>query len=252
MSESRLSEIAEGVHLVEGSSTNWVILTEGDGVTLIDSGYPGDRDLLLSSLATLGHSPESVVALLVTHAHTDHIGSAQYLSSTYGTPVLLHEAEVPHAQRHFLEQIGAIGVLRNSWRPGVVPWAFHAMRAGGLADARVTDPSAIAELGVPLDLPGNPIALHTPGHTRGHCVYALPKAGILVSGDALVSGHPTSRVAGPQLLPVMFDASRAAAIASLDVIEDFDGNVLLPGHGPAHHGSVPEAAARARLLVAEA
>ncbi|MCF4137010.1 MBL fold metallo-hydrolase [Streptomyces sp. Tue 6430] len=85
-----------------------------------------------------------------------------------------------------------------------------------------------------------------PGHTDGHTVFHLPQAGILVSGDALVSGHATSRIRGPQLLPDMFHHERARALASLEVIGSLAADTLLPGHGPVHRGSVREAAQRAR------
>ncbi|NBM19278.1 MBL fold metallo-hydrolase, partial [Streptomyces sp. GC420] len=191
MRENTLVRVADGVHLVHGSNTNWVILSDGDAATLIDCGYPGDRELVLESLAATGHRPEAVAAILVTHAHNDHIGSAEHFSRAYGTPVLLHEDEVPHARREFLHQVSVGTVLRNAWRPGVLPWAVHAIRSGGTADSRVTGPRAFPTTG-PLDLPGRPVPVHTPGHTAGHCGYELPEAGVLVSGDALVSGHPTS------------------------------------------------------------
>lgn len=125
-------------------------------------------------------------------------------------------------------------VLRNVWRPGVAPWAVHSIRAGSLKDSRVTEPVRFPHSTKPLDLPGRPVPLHTPGHTEGHCAYALPGAGILVSGDALVSGHPTTRPRGPQLLLAMFDHGRERARASLDIIDQFEGDTLLPGHGPVH------------------
>ncbi|MYS30984.1 MBL fold metallo-hydrolase, partial [Streptomyces sp. SID7804] len=133
-------QVADGTYLVHGPSTNWVILTEGDAVTLIDTGYPGDRERLLDSLAQVGSSPEAVTAVLITHAHNDHLGSAQYLRAAHGTPVLTHEAEVPHARRDFLHQVSVGRVLRNAWRPGVAPWAVHALRAGGTADVAVGTP----------------------------------------------------------------------------------------------------------------
>jgi glyoxylase-like metal-dependent hydrolase (beta-lactamase superfamily II) len=247
MREDAIVEAAAGVHLVHGSNTNWVVLTEGDAVTLIDTGYPGDRQELLASLDALGHAPEAVSAVLITHAHNDHLGSAEYLSTTFGIPVHLHEAEVPHARREFLQQVSVGQVMRQAWRPGVLPWAVHAIRSGGTADVRMTRPEAFPKDG-PLDLPGRPVPVHTPGHTAGHCVYLLPDAGVLISGDALVSGHPTSRIRGPQLLPAMFDADRQGALASLQRIEALPADVLLPGHGPVHRGPVREAAQRAQEL----
>jgi glyoxylase-like metal-dependent hydrolase (beta-lactamase superfamily II) len=237
-------QVADGAYLVHGSDTNWVLLTGGDAVTLVDTGYPGDRALVLDSLAAVGSSPEAVVAVLLTHAHNDHLGSAEYLRAAHGTPVHLHEAEVPHARRDFLHQVPVGRVLRNGWRPGVLPWAVHALRSGGTAHLPVTAPEPFPAAG-PLDLPGRPVPVHTPGHTLGHCAYHLPHTGLLISGDALVSGHPTSRAKGPQLLPDMFHHERARAVASLDVLAGLDADVLLPGHGPVHRGPVRDAALHA-------
>jgi glyoxylase-like metal-dependent hydrolase (beta-lactamase superfamily II) len=121
----------------------------------------------------------------------------------------------------------------------------HAIRSGGTAHVPVAAPEAFPKPG-PLDLPGRPAPVPTPGHTDGHCAYHLPDAGVLISGDALVSGHPTSRAKGPQLLPDMFHRERARAVASLEVLAGLEGEVMLPGHGPVHHGSVRDAALRAR------
>ncbi|MBD0842902.1 MBL fold metallo-hydrolase [Streptomyces sp. TRM68416] len=238
-------QVADGTYLVHGSNTNWVILTEGDAATLVDTGYPGDRERVLASLAQVGSSPEAVAAVLITHAHNDHLGSAEFLRAAYGTPVLLHEAEVPHARREFLHQVSVGQVLRNGLRPGVLPWAVHALRSGGTAKVPVSVARAFPT-GGPLDLPGRPVPVFTPGHTDGHCAFHLPQTGALIAGDALASGHPTSRIEGPHLLPDMFHHERARAVASLDVLAGLEGDLLLPGHGPLYRGPVREAALRAR------
>ncbi|MET9141218.1 MULTISPECIES: MBL fold metallo-hydrolase [Streptomyces] len=238
-------QVADGTYLVHGSHTNWVILADGDAVTLVDTGYPGDRQQLLDSLAAVGSSPEAVAAVLITHAHNDHLGSAEYLRAAHGTPVLLHEAEVPHARRDFLQQVSVGTILRNAWRPGVLPWTVHVLRSGGTEQHPVAAPAPFPAPGA-LDLPGRPVPVHTPGHTDGHCVFHLPGAGVVISGDALVSGHAISRIDGPQLLPDLFHHDRARAVDSLDVIAGLDGDLLLPGHGPLHRGPVKDAAERAR------
>ncbi|MET9736123.1 MBL fold metallo-hydrolase [Streptomyces sp. NPDC006458] len=244
-----VQQVADGTYLVHGSNTNWVILAEGDAVTLVDTGYPGDRERLLDSLAQIGSRPETVAAVLITHAHNDHLGSAEYLRSAYGTPVHLHEAEVPHARREFLHQVNVGTVLANGWRPGVLPWAVHALRVGGTAHVPVAAPEVFPADG-PLDLPGRPVPVHTPGHTLGHTVFHLPDRGAVLSGDALVTGHATSRMKGPQMLLDMFHHERARALGSLETIAGLDADLLLPGHGPVHRGSVPTAARQARALAA--
>jgi glyoxylase-like metal-dependent hydrolase (beta-lactamase superfamily II) len=243
--DDAIVRVHDQVYLVSGSNTNWVVVKDGDSATLIDTGYPGDRHRLLASLAALGLEPGAVSAVLVTHAHNDHIGAAEHLRSAHGTPVLMHAEEVPHARREFLHQVSVGRVLANAWRPGVLPWAVHAIRAGGTTDVPVAEPQPFPAPGA-LDLPGAPVPVHTPGHTLGHCAYHLPGLGVLVSGDALVTAHPTSRITGPQLLPAMFHTHRGTALESLSVLEGVDADIILPGHGPAHHGTVKEAAARAR------
>ncbi|MGA5042380.1 MBL fold metallo-hydrolase [Streptomyces capoamus] len=245
---AEVHQVADGTYLVHGHHVNWVILKDGDALTLVDTGYPGDREGLLASLAQVGGSPEAVAAVLITHAHNDHLGSAEYLRARHGTPVYLHPAEVPHARRDFLQQATIGDVLRNAWRPGVVPWARHVIQVGGTRHNPVTAPEPFPGFPGegPLDVPGRPVPVHTPGHTDGHCVYHLPSAGIVISGDALVSGHATSRIQGPQILHGFFHHDRDRVVASLDVIGALDGDTLLPGHGPVHRGPVRAAAEQAR------
>jgi len=81
----------------------------------------------------------------------------------------------------------------------------------------------------------------TPGHTSGHTAYLLPDAGVLVSGDALVTGHPTTARTGPQRLPAFFDHDPARTAGALDALAPLDADVLLPGHGPAWHGTPEQA-----------
>ncbi|GAA0535658.1 hypothetical protein GCM10010390_41780 [Streptomyces mordarskii] len=51
-----------------------------------------------------------------------------------------------------------------------------------------------------------------------------------------MTADPTSRISGPQLLPDMFHTDRARALDSLVLIESLDADLVLPGHGPVHHG----------------
>jgi glyoxylase-like metal-dependent hydrolase (beta-lactamase superfamily II) len=68
----------------------------------------------------------------------------------------------------------------------------------------------------------------------------------VLTGDALVTGHPTSARRGPQLLPAFFSHDTEQAVAALDDLARLDADVVLPGHGPAHRGPVRDAVARAR------
>ena len=111
------------------------------------------------------------------------------------------------------------------------------MRRGGLRQGPL--PGVTPYPGPPgaaLDLPGAPVPVPTPGHTPGHTALHLPQHGAVLSGDALVTGHRTSRRSGPQLLPGMFHGDAARARSALGTLADLDADLLLPGHGDPHRG----------------
>ncbi|HZU46462.1 MAG TPA: MBL fold metallo-hydrolase, partial [Mycobacterium sp.] len=80
-----LHAVTEAVHLVQGEAVNWLVVRDDTGVMLIDSGYPGDRGDVLASLRQLGHEPRDVRAILLTHAHVDHLGTAIWFAKQHGT-----------------------------------------------------------------------------------------------------------------------------------------------------------------------
>jgi hypothetical protein len=67
----------------------------------------------------------------------------------------------------------------------------------------------------------------------------------VITGDGLVTGHPASRVQGPQVLAAMFN--HGDVVAALDPLEPLAADLLLPGHGPVTRMPIADAVARARL-----
>ncbi|TQK30306.1 MBL fold metallo-hydrolase [Arthrobacter sp. SLBN-53] len=234
-----LTAVTERVHLAQTDLVNWTVVTDESGVLLIDAGYPGHRDEVLDSLRGLGFGPEDVRAILLTHAHVDHLGSAIWFAKTHGTPVYTHAAEVGHAQRQYLEQVSPVDVLTRAWQPRYLAWTLALARKGGLTHEGI--PSALAlDEDIAASLPGTPMAVPSPGHTGGHCSYVVD--GVLVAGDALITGHPLSSRHGPQLLPTIFNHDQDGCLRSLAALGLLDTEVLVPGHGPLWRGSIRKAA----------
>jgi hypothetical protein len=69
---------------------------------------------------------------------------------------------------------------------------------------------------------------------------------VLLTGDALVTGHHLLRGTGPQRLPEFFHHDAAEAQASLDTIAALDADVIVPGHGAPWRGTPTEAVAALR------
>jgi glyoxylase-like metal-dependent hydrolase (beta-lactamase superfamily II) len=237
-----LSAITDSVHFAYTELVNWTLVTDGDGVILIDAGFPGSRDDVLASLRQLGFGIPDLRAILLTHAHIDHFGSAIWFAKTHGTPVYCHAAEVGHSKREYLEQATPVDIAKHIWQPRYVKWSIAISRKGALTRDGIPSTQALTE-DVAAELPGAPMAIPTPGHTGGHCSFMVD--GVLVSGDALVTGHPLAPTTGPQLLPRLFNHDQDGCVRSVAALGLLDAEVLLPGHGPVWRGSLREAAAQA-------
>lgn len=233
----RVEQMADGVYRAEGTAVNWYLLTDGDQVTLIDAGYPGDVARVEESIARIGRSPEDIVAVLITHAHVDHIGAVNHLHQRYGTPMFTGEVEAAHARREFLEQAGVGNVVRHALNYGVLPWSLKITRVGATEHVTIPHAQALTSDGA-LDVPGRPVPIVTPGHTSGHTCFYLPESGAILTGDTIVTGHATSRRVGPQLLPAWFDHDHRGVEKSVETLSKLDADMLLPGHGGPWHGQL--------------
>ena len=77
--------IVPGLHLLGGLDPGAAYAVETSaGLVLVDSGLQVDASLLKSQLATLGLDWRRVRAVLLTHAHGDHCGGAEYLRGLGG------------------------------------------------------------------------------------------------------------------------------------------------------------------------
>ncbi|MFE1980586.1 MULTISPECIES: MBL fold metallo-hydrolase [Streptomyces] len=56
-----------------------------------------DPDAVPASPEAVGLNAGSVAAVLVTHAHNDHIDAAEHLRAAYDVPVLMHQGS-PHRE----------------------------------------------------------------------------------------------------------------------------------------------------------
>ncbi|WP_039805348.1 MBL fold metallo-hydrolase [Nocardia araoensis] len=227
----KIDQVSHSVYAVAGTNVNWALIDDGSGVTVIDAGYPADTADVLDSIRQIGRRLADVRAVLITHAHLDHIGAIPTLIEHVGMPVYTGAEEVRHAKREYLQQITPVGMLKQLATGRGRRWVAHTLRAVhghiGMAipQAQAVEPATLAAL------PGGLVAIPTPGHTSGHTAYLMPAESVLFSGDALVTGHPLRRHAGPQLLPAVFNHDKALTYDTATNLARVHAHTLVPGHG---------------------
>jgi glyoxylase-like metal-dependent hydrolase (beta-lactamase superfamily II) len=236
-------DVAHGIHRVEQAYTNWYLVEDAGKVTIVDAGFPRSWGALLSALTELGRTPDDVEALLLTHAHPDHIGFAERIRTEWHVPVYLHERD-RSLSRHPFRYETEHSVLRHGNRH-LLRAAIAMGRMGALLTKAISDVRAFSDEEV-LDVPGSPRPIPTPGHTHGHTAFFFPDRRTIIAGDALATVEPYSGRRGPQLVSGAANADDVAAMASLAAIADTDARVVLVGHGPPWTGGAVEAVTRAR------
>ena len=178
---------------VGGFEVNCSILVESGKAWIVDPGQEPDR--IIDTLAKKGLEP---AAVLLTHAHFDHIGAIPGLLGKFpDLPVFVHEKDAP-----------MFGHPLNQLPPEYPSFA---------------KPKSIANLNSLDSLEGLEI-LETPGHTPGGVCYYFPKDKLLLSGDTLFAGS-----VGRTDLP---GGDMATLMDSLRKLTDLpDDTLVIPGHG---------------------
>ncbi|MFQ5554713.1 MAG: MBL fold metallo-hydrolase [Acidimicrobiia bacterium] len=239
-------EVADRVYRLGAELVNWFIIEDGGKVTLVDAGNPNQIDQLEPALATLDLSIADVEAVLLTHAHGDHLGSSATIKERARADVHVHDSDAALArgeghreyERHYVRD------LRHTYA-----WKslLFFLRGGALKAPPVAELKTFAE-GEQLDVPGRPRVLHTPGHTDGSSCLAIEDRDVVFTGDSLVTLNIVTGAQGPRVMPGSFNKNSAQALASLERLVSQLANVILPGHGEPWQGSVAAAVSQARRI----
>ena len=167
--------IFDGVYQVGSGYVNSFIVDGDEGVILVDTLLPGKAEVIREGLRELGRTFEDVNAILVTHSHADHSGSAAAVMAESRAPLYASEADAPAIQ----------GVVKPPSPPTPLylkPLAVLMSLMPGPPPAEVDHfVSETSETSLPADLH----AIDTPGHTPGHTSFLLDRGGgLLFVGDA--------------------------------------------------------------------
>jgi len=237
-------EILPGIHHFNTDPFNWYVLEERGRLTVVDAGFPGHYPVFLAGLRSLGRDLKDVEAIIITHAHADHMGFAELLRRSTNAPVFVHQDDLAAAGRPL--QLPWRGLLSNAWRPFTASMLGRAIGNGVFNFSRIGRVHAFSD-GAVLDVPGRPQVLHTPGHTPGEVAFFLPERGVLISGDVLVTRDlMTGEFGSPQVPHRSLNSNDGEARNTLDRLRELGRVTLLPGHGKPWTGHMADAVKLAR------
>ena len=253
-------EVADGLYRIplplptDGlKSVNVYVLRDAEGLTLIDGGWAiaAGRTVLARCLRSLGFRLGDIRRFLVTHSHRDHYTMASVLGHELGATVALGADERPTLE--LIRRVGDTGLsfedaLVAAGAPGLAgAWTSGSearlRRLGYLSAHAWHNPDTWLTEGLRIEVDGRQLkAVHTPGHTPGHFVFADDRNGVLFAGDHVL---PTITPSIGLTLPAPADPL-GAYLGSLGKILALPDLMLLPAHGPV----APSSHARADELLA--
>jgi glyoxylase-like metal-dependent hydrolase (beta-lactamase superfamily II) len=198
--------LADGLWQVAGPGIThaWdaaAYLVTGQRAALVDCGSGLAAGLLDRAVLHAGVAPTSVIAVVATHGHFDHVGDGARWAA-HGIPVHVHPGDAV--------AVRTADPVRTCAGPlyGEVFAAFH--------------PAALSD-GQVLDLGGATLqVLHTPGHTPGSVSVVARVGGlsVLLAGDTLWGGFSAA-----------IGSDAEAWVASLERLEALQVDALSFGHG---------------------
>ena len=213
--------------------------SEGDGLTLIDTGVksPESLEAFERGLKEFGFAIEQIERILITHAHVDHFGQARRIRDRCGAPVYA----APLEARRMAGLVPPSGDRRDHVVAYLRRWGIPdelifyenplAARAATLhdpveVDGTLSDGDVVAVDDLRLH------AIETPGHCPQHLVFYEPRLRWLFSGDHLLTDiSPVPLLDLPEDPAVPRPKSLVRFMDSLAKVERLECRLTFPSHG---------------------
>jgi glyoxylase-like metal-dependent hydrolase (beta-lactamase superfamily II) len=214
-------------------AVNVYAIETDEGLTLVDGGWAieAGRAALDKGLAQIGYAASDIRRFLVTHVHRDHYTQAVVVRREFGSRIALGLADKPTLDRvhEGTDDNRIAALLRDAGAADLADRWVRLVDGPGPDLSHWGYPDEWLEDDVDLAVGARTLrALATPGHTRGHYVFAEPDAGLLFAGDHVL---PTIT---PSIgfEPVPASLPLGDFLSSLAKVRAMPDALLLPAHGP--------------------
>lgn len=220
LQDTNMHKITTGLWQIDeiGDTVHCFLWEWREGVTLIDTGYPGSAEAILIALRAKGYADHNLRRIIITHADLDHTGSVAQLKRATGAKIACHVVEKPFLEQPRRRRAG-------SWLLQPVLWLLACFP--GFSPQPITPDELLVDGQL---LPEGFTVVHTPGHTPGHIALLHKAQRFLISGDALVNTRNQLR---PNTSPFTTDRENAQrSIWRLAKKHADDFEIIVFGHGP--------------------
>ncbi|WP_225833380.1 MBL fold metallo-hydrolase [Streptomyces sp. NK08204] len=212
-------ELLPRLHLLRFPVGQAYLWRDGSELTLIDAGTIGAGRAVAAAVTALGHAPEDVRRIVLTHFHEDHAGGAGEFAALSGAEVFAHHLDAPFVRG---ERPGPPPLFED-WELPIHAQAAQHLPAGEPVRPRRVTPVSDGEV---LEFGGGAQVIHVPGHTDGSIALFLPDDGVLFTGDTVAASPVDGSV-----MPGVFNLDKSRLLASLGRLADLDAEVACFGHG---------------------
>ena len=214
-------QLAPGIYSMrqdQGGHVHAFLLDSGDGLTLIDTLYDGDANVVLAELAAIGRPVTDLKHIIVTHAHKSHLGGLAALKNASGATVYAHPWEVDIVEGR-----------RKATRVSIIPrrplQTYPLQLAVALGIGRHS-PCTVDRRLESGDRVGPLEVVATPGHTPGCLSFWWPERRAVFAGDVIA----TWPVFAPGWPGLTLDNDEN--LRSVHLLTDFgNAEILAVGHG---------------------
>lgn len=223
-----MREIAPGVAIIPTLIANAYLVGDRASWVLVDACTPGNENHIRRAAGRRFGAGARPNAIVLTHGHFDHAGSAGPLAAAWDVPVYAHALEIPYltGQAHYPPF--------NLSSPG-----FFTRIARFFPTSTVNLGSRVVPVQPEQALPGLPEweMIGTPGHTPGHVSFFRRSDAVLLAGDAVTTMNLDSfwdtmtkrrQVCRP---PVPATSNWKNARLSVELLASLRPSLIAAGHG---------------------
>ena len=231
-SNDELSKVANGIFHTKIIFVNSYFVDtpkNADGsFVLVDTGLPYSATKIRSAVENRYGAGAKPTAIILTHGHFDHAGSALELARQWSVPVYAHRLEMPYltGKSDYPPQDPTVG--------GAIAQMSRLFPHSGY-DLR-NHIHALPENGE-IEVMRGWKYIHTPGHTAGHVSLWRESDRVLLAGDALTTMNLDSWISNVTEKqefcspPKPFTTDWQAARRSVELLAELEPNAVAAGHG---------------------